>query len=168
MSDLLSRGGTKVKTIFTVCAIVLGVVVLAAGIASVVLGHNNAATVANQLKSQEVSLRIVNANAPANAVISNESQARTAANKIASDLKQIAPSYSALLGGKHYDATSAKQLTYAQGINLENSLNLAALAFGVTTVLTFDGAIFIVIGIALIVVALTMWWWHRSKIAIGS
>jgi len=54
-------------------------------------------------------------------------------------------------------------LTYAQGINLQNSLNLAALAFGLTTVLTFNGILFIVIGLALIVVSLAVWLYHHRR-----
>jgi hypothetical protein len=151
------------RTVFTIVAIVLGVIVLGAGIASVVLGHSNASTVANQLKSQQVSLRVFNTDAPATAVVSNAAEARQAADKINEDLKSIAPSYAALLGGKHFDPTDPKQLSYAQGINLTNSLNLAALAFGLTTVLTFNGIIFIVIGLALIAIAVAVWLWHRRE-----
>jgi len=42
-------------------------------------------------------------------------------------------------------------------MNLEDSMNLAVLGFGVTTVLTLIGVLAIIIGIALIAVSMAVW-----------
>jgi flagellar basal body-associated protein FliL len=150
----------RLRTILTVTAIVLGVVVLGCGIAAVVLAHTNAVDLTDRLKQESVSLRVFDENAPEDAVISNSAQARTAADTLNEHRKGIAPTYSDLLGGKRFDPTDPKQLTYMAGMTLEGQLNTAALAFGLTTVLTFNGIVMIVIGIALIVTATAIWAYH--------
>ena len=47
-----------------------------------------------------------------------------------------------------YDPTDVKDLTYTQGLNMENSFNLAVLSFGVIQETMATGAALIVIGIA--------------------
>ena len=42
-------------------------------------------------------------------------------------------------------------------MNLQGQMNLAALAFGLTTVLTFFGAVLIVIGLVLLIVGLDIY-----------
>ena len=112
------------------------------------------------MKDQKVSLRIFDTNAPADSVITNESQARLAADTLASHLKKIAPSYADLLGGKTFDPTNPTQVTYVTGMNLEGQMNLAALAFGLTTVLTFFGAVLLAIGIVLLIVGIDIFFYH--------
>jgi flagellar basal body-associated protein FliL len=144
----------------TIGIIVLAVVVMVAGALSIYLGQSNSKAITDQLAAQQVSLRIFDENAPADAVITNASQARLAANTLGEHLKNIAPSYSALLGGKKFDPTNPTQITYVTGMNLQGQMNLAALAFGLTTVLTFFGAIMIVIGVVLLVVGLDIYLYH--------
>jgi hypothetical protein len=93
-------------------------------------------------------------------VVTNAAQARLAADTLDKHRKAIAPSYSALLNGQKFDPTNLKELTYAQAMNLEDSLNLAVLGFGVTTVLTFNSIVLILIGVALIVVSMSVWLYH--------
>ncbi len=148
------------RTLLTIGIIVLAVVVIAGGVAAIVLGATNSKSVADHLKDQKVSLRIFDENAPADSVITNASQARLAADTLASHLKKIAPSYSELLGGKKFDPTNPTQLTYVTGMNLEGQMNLAALAFGLTTVLTFFGAILLVIGVVLLAIGWDIYFFH--------
>ena len=46
------------------------------------------------------------------------------------------------------------------GLNLQGQMNLAALAFGLTTVLTFFGAVLIVIGIVLLIIGVDIFFYH--------
>jgi hypothetical protein len=92
-----------------------------------------------------------------------------AADTLAEHLKKIAPSYSDLLGGKRFDPTNPTQITYVTGMNLQGQMNLAALAFGLTTVLTFFGIVLIVIGIVLLIVGVDIYFFHiRPKKATGA
>jgi hypothetical protein len=156
----MERGIGFMRNVLTIGIIVLAVVVIACGAVSIVLGQTNSHAVSNHLKDQKVSLRIFDENAPADALITNASQARLAADTFAEHLKKISPSYSDLLGGKKFDPTNPTQLTYVTGMNLEGQMNLAALAFGLTTVLTFFGAVLIVIGVVLLLVGVDIFFYH--------
>ncbi len=144
----------------TIGIIVLSVVVIVCGALSIWLGQSNADAVSDHLKNQKVSLRIFDENAPADSLITNASEARLAADTLAEHLSKIAPSYSELLGGKRFDPTNPAQLTYVTGMNLQGQMNLAALAFGLTTVLTFFGAVLIVIGVVLLIVGFDIYLYH--------
>jgi hypothetical protein len=158
------------RTVLTIGIIVLAVVVIACGAVSIGLGTTNSKTVSDQLKDQKVSLRIFDENAPADAFITNASQARLAADTLAEHLKKISPSYSDLLGGKRFDPTNPTQLTYVTGMNLQGQMNLAALAFGLTTVLTFFGVVLLVIGVVLLIVGVDIYFYHirPKKVAASS
>jgi hypothetical protein len=156
----MERGTILVRTVLTIGIIVLSIVVIACGAVAIGLGATNSKSVSDHLKEQKVSLRIFDENAPSDALVTNASQARAAADTLASHLKKISPSYSDLLGGKKFDPTNPTQLTYVTGMNLEGQMNLAALAFGLTTVLTFFGVVLIVIGIVLLIVGVDIYFYH--------
>lgn len=151
------------RTIVTIIAIVLGVAVLACGVVAIVLSHTNATDLADRLKQEKVSLRVFDDNAPQDAVIANGEQAREAADVLNEHRKGIAPTYSDLLAGKRFDPTNPTQLTYMAGMTLEGQLNVAALAFGLTTVLLFNGIVMILIGITLITVSVAVWLYHVRR-----
>ncbi len=46
----------------------------------------------------------------------------------------IAPTYGDLLGGERFNPTETKQLSYAQALNIENYLYIAAASFGLLTI----------------------------------
>lgn len=148
------------RTVLTWGIIVLSVVVIVCGAVSIALGHTNATDVADRLKQEKVSLQVFDENAPADAVVTNATQARQAADILNEHRKGIAPTYSDLLGGKRFDATNPKQVTYVVGMALEGQMNMAALAFGLTTVLTFFGAVLIIIGVVLLIVGLDIYLYH--------
>jgi hypothetical protein len=150
--------GAIVKKIVMFIVLVLGIAVLAGGITSIVIGRANAGDVTNNLKSEKISLAVFDENAPKDAIISNASQARLAIDTLIKHRQGISPTYSDLLGGKHFDPTNPEQLTYAQAMNLQNSMTTAVLAYGLTTVLTVNGILLLVIGVALILVAVIFWW----------
>ncbi len=145
------------KRIFMIVAIVLAVVVIGSGIAGIAIGQAKAHNLSDRLKTEAVSLRTFDTNAPANAVITNSAQAQLAADTLDKHRKSIAPTYAALLNGQKFDPTNPKELTYAQAMNLEDSMNLAVLGFGVTTVLKLIGVLMIVLGVALIAISMAVW-----------
>lgn len=146
------------KTILVIIVLVLGLAVLAGGITSIVIGRANAGDVTNNLKGEKVSLAVFEENAPQDAVISSAAEARVAIDTLIEHRRGISPTYSDLLAGEHFDPTNPKQLTYAQAMNLQNSMTTAVLAYGLTTVLTVNGILLLVVGIALILVAILFWW----------
>jgi hypothetical protein len=148
------------RKVLTWGIIVLAVVVIVCGAVSIAIGHTNATDVADRLKQEKVSLRIFDENAPEDAVVTNAAEARAAADILNEHRKGIAPTYSELLGGKRFDPTNPTQLTYVVGMTLEGQMNMAALAFGLTTVLTFFGAVLIVIGVVLLIVGLDIYLYH--------
>jgi hypothetical protein len=148
------------RTVLTIVIIVLAVVVIAGGVVSVVLGQTNSSSITDRLSQEKVSLQIFDTSAPAGAIVTNASEARKAADTLNEHRKKIAPTYSDLLGGKRFDPTNPTQLTYEMGMVLEGQMNMAALAFGLTTVLTFFGGVLIVIGLVLLIVGVDIFFYH--------
>lgn len=151
------------KRVLAIVAIILGVAILAGGIASIALGRSNAADVTNDLKQEKISLAVFEDNAPQDQVISSAAQARKAIDTLVEHRRGIAPTYSDLLNGERFDPTNPKQLTYAQAMNLQNALTSAVLAFGLTSVLTLYGALLIVAGIAFILLGFAFGWYPTGK-----
>ena len=145
------------KKIFIIVALVLAVVVIGSGIAGIAIGQAKSHNLSSRLATEAVSLRTFDTNAPADAVVTNAAEAQLAADTLDKHRKSIAPTYAALLNGQKFDPTNPKELTYAQAMNLEDSMNLAVLGFGVTTVLTLIGVLMIVLGIALAAISMAVW-----------
>ena len=145
------------KKISIIVALVLAVVVIASGIAGIAVGQAKSHNLSSRLKTEAVSLRTFDTNAPADAIVTNAAQAQLAADTLDKHRKLIAPTYAALLNGQKFDPTNPKDLTYAQAMNLEDSMNLAVLGFGVTTVLTLIGVLMIVLGLALVAISMAVW-----------
>ncbi len=78
---------------------------------------------------------------------------------------EIAPTYGDLLGGERYDPTDPQQLSYAQAMNIENYLYLATNSYGVTYLTMGVGAVLIVIGLALLGLALVLFSWNKRLLA---
>ena len=149
------------KKIFVIIAIVLAIVVIGSGIAGIVIGQAKAHNLSDRLKTEAVSLQVFDTTAPASAVVTNAAQAQLAADTLDKHRKSIAPTYAALLNGQKFDPTNPKELTYAQAMNLEDSMNLAVLGFGVTTVLTLIGVLMIVLGVALLAISMAVWMYPK-------
>jgi outer membrane murein-binding lipoprotein Lpp len=151
------------KRVLAIVAVILGVAILAGGIASIALGRSNSADVTNNLKQEKISLAVFQDNAAQDQVISNAAQARKAIDTLIEHRRSIAPTYSDLLKGGKFDPTNPTQLTYAQAMNLQNALTSALLAFGLTSVLTLFGALLMVAGIAVILLGLAFGWYPAGK-----
>ena len=146
------------KRVIAIVALILGIAVLAGGIVSIAIGRSNASDVTSKLKAEKISLAVFDNSAPTSVIISNAAEARQAVNTLIQHRMAIAPTYSDLLQGKHFDPTNPTQLTYAQAMNLQNSMTTAVLAYGLTTTLTFNGVMLIVAGVAIAVLAFAFWW----------
>jgi len=140
----------------------LAIVVLLLGVVGIVMGAvfiGQGVIRNNQLKEamrvEHVSLGIESA-AEKGEVIDSLEEAIVAGDTIREHRRGIAATYEDLLGGERFDPTNPIQLTYAQALNLENYLYLAAIAFGLTTVTMASGVFMVVTGIALGVAGLML------------
>jgi hypothetical protein len=142
--------------ILLIVVIILSVGIMGGGVASVVLGQTNSSDVKANLVSEQVPLTGGNGQ-----IITTSAQARLQAETIKGHRAAMAPTYTQLLGGKKFDPANPLEVTYVTAMDLENSLNVAVLAYGVTSVLTFNGVLMIAIGIALLAVAVVVWRFRR-------
>lgn len=127
--------------------IVLAVITFFVGAAFVYMGFDKQNLISTAMKQEKITLG-VDPKETTN-VIDTMEEAQKAGDTIREHRHGIAPSYGDLLGGKSYDATNTKQLTYAQAMNLENYLYLAVASFGLIQIAIASGAFMILTAIAL-------------------
>jgi len=142
----------NLKRISAIVVVILGVMSLVLGSVFIAQGFMTKSKVTQRLAAEKITLGIPEELVVNGDVVDSLEEAENAANTIAEHLKSIAPSYGDLLGGQRFDPTKPEQLVYAQGINLENALEIAALAYGVTTIVIASGAFMIIVGISLILI----------------
>jgi len=135
---------------FGMAIVALGIVGLAVGGVFVGVGLHEHAYITTQLRQQGVTLGLTKDQVAKGQVVDNAAEAQVAATTLGEHLKSIAPTYGALMAktGK-FDPTSATDLTYGQGMNLQNSMNLVVLGYGVDEVILGAGAALIVLGLGL-------------------
>src|SRR4030042_800130 len=147
----------RIKGIKTIAIIVmiLGIIGVGIGVVFVVQGVSTNNMITEKLRAEKITSGIPEELAAKGDVVDTMKEALAASETLAEHLKGIAPSYGDLLAGERYDPTNPAQLTYAQGINLENAFQIAALAFGVSLSLIATGGFMIIIGIAFVLVTFT-------------
>lgn len=128
-----------------IAVIVLAVVSLVIGIVFIQQGFSKQSWMTEAMKQEKITFDIDGQKT----IIDNAEKAEKAGNTVREHRRGISPTYGDLLGGKQYDPTNPKQLTYAQALNLENYLYLSVTAFGLVTVVLASGAFMIVNGLAL-------------------
>jgi hypothetical protein len=142
----------------------MGLIVLILGLAGVVIGgiffgmgiaKNN--LIVDRMNIEKVTLALDPANPGVSTQINNAADAQKAADTIATHRRAIAPTYQDLLGGKQFDPTNPKDLTYAQAMNLENYLYMAVTAFGLIQVAMASGGFMIITGLALFVTGMALY-----------
>ena len=139
--------------------ILLGIVSLAAGGVYIGLGIQKNNYLVKQLKTQKVTLGLTAAQIANGDLVDNMQEAQVAANTLAEHLGSIAATYSNLMAANpngKYDPTNATDLTYTQGLNMENSFNMIVLGFGVIQETEATGAILVVIGVAILLVGVIL------------
>jgi len=133
----------------------LAIVVLLSGIVGIVMGGvfiGLGVARDNQLKEamrvEHITLGIEDAPTK-DEVIDSLEEALVAGDTIREHRRGIAATYEDLLGEGRFDPTNPSHLTYAQALNLENYLYLAAVAFGLAQTVMASGVFMVVTGIAL-------------------
>jgi hypothetical protein len=133
-----------------ILVIVIGVVGVAVGGIFVGEGFAKNKLIIDRMNVEKVTLSVDPANPTVVTQINTSAEAQAAADTIAGHRRGIAPTYQDLLGGKNFDPTNPKQLTYVQAMNLENYLYTAVTAFGLIDVTLASGAFMIITGFALL------------------
>jgi hypothetical protein len=132
--------------------VVLGIASLVIGAAFIGLAAQKNNYVVSALRQQNVTLGLTKEQIANGNVVDNAQEAQVAAETLSQHLQSIAPTYGDLMKANttgKYDPTDPNDLKYTQGLNMENSFNLAVLSFGVIQETTATGATLIVIGIAI-------------------
>jgi hypothetical protein len=147
---------TKTLRMLALLISILGV--LSIGISGIFLAQGFAKNqlIINRLKVEKVTLALDPNNPQSSTTIKSTADAQAAADLIATHRRSIAPTYQDLLGGKQFDPTNPKELTYSQAMNLENYLYTAVLAFGLVQVVLGAGAFMLIVGLALLLIGLTL------------
>ena len=141
--------------------LILGVVSMVAGAVFIGLAVDKHQFLKEALDVEQITLGINDSQLAKGEVVDTMNETQVAGDIVRSHRHDIAPTYGALLGGERYDPTNPQQLSYAQALNLENSLYLATNSFGVSYLTMGVGATLIVIGLALIAVAMVLFAWTK-------
>jgi hypothetical protein len=132
--------------------VLAGVVVLLIGSVFIGLAVQKNNYITGSLREQKITLGLTQEQIAQGQLVDNGARAQVAAETLNTHLKGIAPTYGDLMaantktGGK-YDPTNPSNLSYTQGLNLENGMNLAVLSFGVIQMTMVTGATLIVLGL---------------------
>jgi hypothetical protein len=145
---------TKGVKVLAMTVLILGIIGFAIGVVFVVKGITTNNLITEKLRAEKITLGIPEDLAAKGELVDTAKEAQVASDTLAEHLKKIAPTYGDLLAGERFDPTNPAQLSYAQGINLENAFQIATMAFGVSLIAIVSGAFMIVMGIALILVGL--------------
>jgi hypothetical protein len=137
--------------IIGIVVLLLGLVGLGVGGAFIGIGVAKNNQVATSLRAEKVTLGISAEDVAKGQVVDTMSEAQKAADTLTTHRRSIAPTYSDLLGGAKFDPSNLKQLSYAQGMNLQNYMYTAVLAFGLAQSIIANGVFMIATGLALVV-----------------
>jgi hypothetical protein len=139
------------KQYLAMLVVVLGIVSVALGTAFIGLSAQKNNYITNELRQQNVTVGLTKEQIDNGEIVDNARKAQIAAETISKHLQSIAPTYNDLMAlnpsGK-YDPANPNDLKYTQGLNMENSFNMAVLSFGVIQETMATGSALIVIGIA--------------------
>jgi hypothetical protein len=149
-----------------VVILILGIIGVALGGVFIWQGIAKNKLIVDRMKVEKVSLALDSNNPTVLTPITNSASAQKAADTIAGHRRSIAPSYQELLGGGQFDPTNAKDLTYAQAMNLENYLYLAVTAFGLIQVVMGSGAYMVVVGLSVFLLGLALYRLGNEKLGL--
>jgi hypothetical protein len=141
---------TKIK-LLSIVVIIFGVISLVIGAVFIQQGFSKEAWLVQSLEQEQVVVP-----GSDGVVVNSANLAQEVANTLKEHRRNIAPTYSDLMGEGRFDPTNPAHLSYAQAMNLENSLSLAITAFGVFTVLKAVGAFMVITGLALGVIGFVL------------
>ena len=128
--------------------IILGAVGVVMGAVFVIQGAMKNNYLRDAMRQERITLYFI-PGAPKDEVVDSAKEALIAGDTIREHRRTIAQTYTELLGGKKYNPTNPKQLSYAQALNLENYLYLAFVGFGITQIVIVSGIFMIIMGVAI-------------------
>lgn len=153
------------RNLMAAVVMVLGVVSVVVGIVFVVIGATTQSWMKEQMREEQITLGVPDSQIAAGEVIDTAAEAQLAGDIVRGHRHQIAPTYGDLLGGEQYDPTDPKQLTYTQALNLENYLYLASASFGLTNLAIGAGVALVLVGFAIVLLAVMAILWPRRSVA---
>jgi hypothetical protein len=137
--------------IIGIIVLLLGLVGLGVGGAFVGIGVTKNNQIATSLRAEKITLGISAEDVAKGQVVDTLPEAEKAAETLTQHRRNIAPTYNDLLGGKNFDPTNLKELTYAQAMNLQNNMYTAVVAFGLSQSIIANGGFMLATGLALVV-----------------
>ena len=130
-----------------IAVLILGLVAVVFGAVFIGLGMAKNNQLVGAMQQEQVMLSLKEGAPPT--LIDNMAKAQAAGDLIREHRRGIAPTYQDLLGEGRFDPTNPEQLTYAQAMNMENYLYLAAVGFGLIQSVMASGVFMVITGIAL-------------------
>ena len=128
--------------------IVIGAIGVIMGAAFIIQGAVKHEYLRDAMQQEKITLYFI-PDAPKDEVVDSPKEALMAGDTIREHRRTIAPTYTDLLGGKKYNPTNPRQLSYAQALNLENYLYLAFVGFGITQIVIVSGIFMVLMGVAI-------------------
>ena len=141
--------------------LVFGLLNVAIGITFISVGAAKHHFLTSTMKAEKITLGLSDAQIKAGDFIDSMGEAQAAGDIVRGHRHLIAPTYNDLLGTQKFDPTNTTDLTYAQAMNIENYLYLATASFGITYLSMGVGGALLLLGIALVVLALLVWSWAK-------
>jgi hypothetical protein len=151
----------KWSKLIVLAVVVFGLINLALGVTFITIGADKQHWIRSAMEQEGITLGIPDSQIAAGEIIDTMGEAQAAGDIVRGHRHQIAPTYGDLLGNEHYDPTDPTQLTYAQAMNIENYLYLAANSYGVTYLSMGVGVALLLGGIALVAIAVVLYFWRR-------
>jgi hypothetical protein len=137
----------------------LGVVGLAIGGAFIGISLQKNNFLVDQLRAQQITLGLSADQVAAGQLVDTAQEAQVAADTLASHLSNIAATYNDLMAANpsgRYDPSNPENLTYTAGLNMENSLNMVVLGFGVIQQTEATGATLAVLGVSILLIGVVL------------
>lgn len=147
------------KKTLSALVITLAVIAMLVGTVFIYMGFSKQSEVKAGLAEEKVAYNFTDDKNASPTPVESMTDLENMAKTLKSHRNFIAPSYGELTAKNKdhkFDPTNPSNLSYAQGMNLENSLRIALLAFGMTWMMIGVGAFMWLVGIALVLVSMVM------------
>ncbi len=141
----------------TVLVLLIAIASLAVGSVFVFMGFSKQNEVKANLEAEKVSYNLTDDKTASPKPIESMAELEKLASTLKMHRDSMAPSYSELTAKNpdhKFDPTNPLNLSYAQGMNLENSVLIAVLSFGMTWMMIGVGAFMIIVGLALLFISI--------------
>jgi hypothetical protein len=125
-----------------IAIVIMAVICFLIGVTFIVQGFIQQHTIVNDMDEEKVTMNAFGGDP--NNIMNTMRDAEIAADTVREHRHSMAPSYAALLKDKDFNPHDPEQLIYAQAMNLENSLDLVVLSFGMIQVILAAGGFMII------------------------